>query len=56
MVKHAGLSGNERRQQELIDALQQTNGNQTRAADILGVSRGTVWNRMKRDGLHSNRS
>lgn len=55
-VNKTGLSTNERRRQELIDALQQTNGNQTRAAEILGISRVTVWNRMKRYGLQSNRS
>ncbi len=54
--KISGLSINERREQELIAALEQTKGNQTRAAEILGVSRVTVWNRMKRYGLQSNRS
>jgi DNA-binding NtrC family response regulator len=34
--------------QELIDVLRQTGGNQSEAARILGVSRVTVWNRMKR--------
>jgi PAS domain S-box-containing protein len=32
----------------LIDALRQTNGNQTRAARLLGINRVTVWNRMKK--------
>ncbi|MCU0585970.1 MAG: sigma-54 dependent transcriptional regulator, partial [Desulfobacterales bacterium] len=31
----------------LIDALRRTNGNQTRAARLLGVNRVTVWNRMQ---------
>jgi PAS domain S-box-containing protein len=35
----------------LIDALRQTGGNQTRAAKILGVSRVTVWNRMRKYGI-----
>jgi len=35
----------------LIDALEQTGGNQTKAARILGVSRITVWNRMKKCGI-----
>ena len=35
----------------LIDALEQTGGNQTKAAIILGVSRITVWNRMKKYGI-----
>jgi two-component system response regulator HydG len=36
----------------LIDALRQTRGNQSQAARILGISRGTVWNRMKRFGIN----
>ncbi len=36
------------RRQELIEALRQAGGNQSKAARILGVSRVTVWNRMKR--------
>ena len=35
----------------LVDALKQTGGNQTKAARILGVSRITVWNRMKKYGI-----
>jgi len=35
----------------LINALKQTGGNQTKAAHILGVSRITVWNRMKKYGI-----
>ncbi|WP_027369403.1 sigma-54 interaction domain-containing protein [Desulfovermiculus halophilus] len=34
--------------QELIQALQQAQGNQSEAARLLGVSRVTVWNRMKK--------
>ena len=50
-VRKPELRGDERRKRELIEALQQTNGNQTRAAEILGISRVTVWNRMKRYGI-----
>ncbi len=35
----------------LIDALQQADGNQTKAAEILGVSRITVWKRIKKYGI-----
>lgn len=35
----------------LIEALQQTNGNQTQAAKLLNVTRVTVWHRMKKHGL-----
>jgi DNA-binding NtrC family response regulator len=35
----------------LIAALQQTKGNQTQAARLLGVNRVTVWNRMKKHGV-----
>ncbi|MCF8092926.1 MAG: sigma 54-interacting transcriptional regulator [Desulfotignum sp.] len=33
---------------DLVDALQKADGNQTRAAQILGISRVTVWKRMKK--------
>ena len=36
---------------QLIKALQQTGGNQTKAAQLLGVNRVTVWNRMKKYGI-----
>jgi two-component system, NtrC family, response regulator HydG len=35
----------------LVDALHQADGNQTQAAEILGVSRVTVWKRMKKHGI-----
>lgn len=40
---------------ELLEALERSNGNQSQAAKILGVSRVTVWNRMKRYNLQSKR-
>jgi two-component system, NtrC family, response regulator HydG len=39
------------RKRRLIEALEASGGNQTRAAEILGVSRVTVWNRMKKYGV-----
>lgn len=36
----------------LINALEKTGGNQTRAAQLLGVNRVTVWNRMRKYGLN----
>ena len=38
---------------ELIEALDRSGGNQTRAAQALGVKRITVWRRMKEYGLSS---
>ena len=35
----------------LINALRQTGGNQSQAAALLGVSRVTVWHRMKKYGI-----
>jgi transcriptional regulator of acetoin/glycerol metabolism len=46
IVKH-GFTEKEK----LIDALKQADGNQTRAAKILGVSRVTVWKRIKKFGV-----
>jgi len=34
-----------------MNALEQSDGNQTRAAQILGVSRITVWKRIKKHGI-----
>ena len=45
------ISPDERARAELVTALEQCGGNQTEAAKILGVSRVTVWNRMKRYGI-----
>ncbi len=46
----------EMKKMELIAALEQAGGNQSRAAELLGVSRVTVWNRMKRYGLKPART
>jgi two-component system, NtrC family, response regulator HydG len=40
---------------ELLEVLKKTGGNQSRAAELLGVSRVTVWNRMKRHGIDAKR-
>ncbi len=49
-------SRDEIKKQQLIQALEKAGGNQTRAAQILGVTRVTVWNRMKRYGVTANRT
>lgn len=36
----------------LIKALRETGGNQTRAAQLLGINRVTVWNRMRKYGIN----
>jgi len=36
---------------QLIDALARAKGNQSVAAELLGICRVTVWNRMKRFGI-----
>jgi two-component system response regulator HydG len=50
-VKVAAPNKQEIKKRRLIDALARANGNQSVAAEILGVSRVTVWNRMKRFGI-----
>jgi len=40
----------------LIDALNQTKGNQSEAARLLGISRVTVWNRMKKYNIDLKRT
>ncbi|MFC1884453.1 sigma-54 interaction domain-containing protein [Thermodesulfobacteriota bacterium] len=39
----------------LIDALRKSSGNQSEAARILGISRVTVWNRMRKYGIDMKR-
>jgi two-component system, NtrC family, response regulator HydG len=41
--------------QQLIDALHSTGGNQSQAARLLGINRVTVWNRMRKYGIHLKR-
>lgn len=55
-VKKSAFNLTEIEKQELLDALRKTGGNQSKAADILGVSRVTVWNRMKRFGIDTKRN
>lgn len=45
------ISLNDTKKQALLQALEQSNGNKSQAARILGVSRVTVWNQMHRFGL-----
>ena len=40
--------------EQLIEALKRTGGHQAKAADILGVSRVTVWKRMKKYGVKAD--
>ncbi|MGD8367408.1 MAG: sigma 54-interacting transcriptional regulator [Desulfobacterales bacterium] len=49
------LSRGERKRRELIEALRRFDGNQTRTADYLGISRVTVWNRIRKYGLDLQR-
>jgi two-component system response regulator HydG len=54
-IKKPVLSRTDMKKKQLIEALERTGGNQSRAADILGISRVTVWNRMKRFGITAQR-
>jgi len=47
-----GISVDSAEKQALVEALQQTGGNQTKAAKLLGINRVTVWNRMKKYGIN----
>ncbi len=53
--KKTPLNREEMKKKQLIEALEQTGGNQSRAAEILGVTRVTVWNRMKRYRITAQR-
>ena len=43
---------NQAEKEALVEALRQSKGNQSRAAQILGVNRVTVWNRMRKYGIN----
>jgi transcriptional regulator of acetoin/glycerol metabolism len=49
-------SRKEMKKSDLIEALKQAGGNQSEAARILGVSRVTVWNRVRQFGIDLKRS
>lgn len=52
----SGNTPGEREKRELVEALRATGGNRKEAANLLGVSRVTVWNRMKRHGITVDRA
>jgi len=47
---------NEIKERRLINALQQSSGNQSEAARILGISRTSVWNQVKRFNIKFKKS
>ena len=53
--KKSSFNMHEIEKRELLEALKKTKGNQSKAAELLGVSRVTVWNRMKRFGIDAKR-
>ncbi|MBW1749107.1 MAG: sigma 54-interacting transcriptional regulator [Deltaproteobacteria bacterium] len=50
------VTRDELKKRQLIEALDRAGGNQSQAAKTLGISRVTVWNRMKRYGITANRT
>lgn len=54
-VSHTSRNQDEAIRKQLIDALERASGNRSKAAQILGVSRVTVWNRMRKFNIESKR-
>ncbi len=50
-AKQTTLDREGMKKKQLLEALKQADGNQSEAARILGVSRVTIWNRMKKFGI-----
>ena len=50
------LNRTDMKKKQLIEALEHADGNQSRAADILGVSRVTIWNRMEKYGITAQKN
>ncbi|MFO8089822.1 MAG: sigma 54-interacting transcriptional regulator [Desulfatiglandaceae bacterium] len=46
------INANENQKMELMEALRRSGGNQSEAARLLGISRVTVWNRIKKFGIN----
>jgi PAS domain S-box-containing protein len=55
LVKPLSINLQEIEKRELIEALKKAKGNKSKAAEFLGVSRVTVWNRMKRFNVDTPR-
>ena len=55
VTKPLSINMQEIEKRELIEALEKTKGNKSKAAEFLGVSRVTVWNRMKRFNIDTPR-
>ncbi|MEN8136301.1 MAG: sigma 54-interacting transcriptional regulator [Thermodesulfobacteriota bacterium] len=53
-IKQNGNIMEKDQRQQLIEALENSDWNRSRAAEILGVSRVTVWKRMKKYGVQEN--
>jgi len=51
-VKQTPKNNKEIKKKQLVEALEKAGGNQSEAARILGVSRVTVWNRIKRFNIN----
>jgi two-component system, NtrC family, response regulator HydG len=56
LPENPSINGKERKKRELIEALERSKGNQSEAARNLGVSRITIWNRMKEFGLEPKKN
>jgi two-component system response regulator HydG len=54
-TKPVSINMQEIEKRELIEALKRARGNKSKAAEFLGVSRVTVWNRMKRFSIDTPR-
>ncbi|MBI5582391.1 MAG: sigma 54-interacting transcriptional regulator [Deltaproteobacteria bacterium] len=50
------LSSPSQKKKELLEALKKAGGNQVAAARLLGVSRVTIWNRMKKYGVQPEKT
>ena len=47
---------NSEQKEAILEALKKTNGNKTEAAKILGISRVTLWKRLKEHDIQVNRT
>ena len=56
MLANSAAAAKDIQKKELIEALRKSRGNQSQAARLLGISRVTVWNRIKKFDINLRRT
>lgn len=52
LIEAARMDGNKREKEVIIQALKNAGGNKSKAADVLGIHRTTLYQKLKKHGIH----